>query len=95
VGRTQEMEQQMTPLELVVDEPVVGHFYWMIVRPEHSGHAQMIIDYARGPMRSRQAASDAGARVFASYVEAENRPLPRGSGGAWEVVTMPAAPSFR
>ncbi|RZL91283.1 MAG: hypothetical protein EOP82_13255 [Variovorax sp.] len=65
----------MAPLELVVEEPIAGHFYWMIVRPAHAGHAPTIIDYARGPMRSHQAAWDAAAGVYDAYVEAEEEAM--------------------
>ena len=70
------LEGQMTPLELVVDEPVPGHYYWMIVRPAHAGHAATIIDHAEGPLSSREASRAAGAAVFGSYAEAEARPSP-------------------
>ena len=66
----------MASLELVVEEPIAGHFYWMIIRSALPGRAPTIIDYARGPLRSRKAAWDAADSVFASYVEAEERPMP-------------------
>ncbi len=51
---------QQKHIELVVDEPIAGHFYWMLMKlDEHDGQLRAI-DHAPGPMPSRSQAMMAG-----------------------------------
>jgi len=55
-----------TGLELIVDEPVEGHFYWTIVWRGHAGDLPRVIDYALGPLPTRGAATRAGVAALGS-----------------------------
>lgn len=51
---------QRKHIELVVDEPIAGHFYWVLMKlDERDGHPKAI-DHAPGPMPSRSLAMMAG-----------------------------------
>jgi hypothetical protein len=48
-------------LELTIDEPTDGHFYWVIsTRTTTKAGAPSVIDFAKGPLPKHQAALDAG-----------------------------------
>jgi hypothetical protein len=61
-------------LELIVDEPIVGHFFWTVIRPGRSGEQPRVIDYARGPLPSRNVAADAGAAAMHLHLAANEKP---------------------
>ena len=67
-------------IELIVDEPVDGHFYWMLLKQEQAGAAPRTVDSAPGPLPSYSAAMMAG--IAALQRRSEGR-----SGGAPPVVT--------
>ncbi|RYH54827.1 MAG: hypothetical protein EON54_12910 [Alcaligenaceae bacterium] len=48
------------PFELLIDEPVAGHFLWKLVKQTEPGAKPHIVDFATGPLPSRQAALAAG-----------------------------------
>lgn len=48
------------PFELLIDEPVAGHFLWKLVKQIEPGAKPEIVDFATGPLPSRQAALEAG-----------------------------------
>jgi hypothetical protein len=52
------------PYELVIDEPIKGHFYWVISMGEAPGRARSVVDFAHGPLPTYQAASDAGSTAL-------------------------------
>jgi len=47
-------------LELIVDEPMAGLFYWTIVRPGQPDELDAIVDYACGALPTHSLATDAG-----------------------------------
>ncbi|WP_286611348.1 hypothetical protein [Variovorax jilinensis] len=80
-------------LSLVIEEPIAGHFYWLIVRPGgwlRLGPCQ-VIESAQGPLPSYKAAQEAGQQVLANLQPARERAAPSGFGGAWDVRTVPGA----
>jgi hypothetical protein len=87
------ISQRMKPdLNLVVEEPIPGHFYWMIVQP--GGWLRLsptLIGSGSGPLASYQAAQEAGRTVLATMQAPVERPIPSGFGGAWDIMTMPGA----
>ena len=47
-------------IELMVDEPIPGHYYWMLLKEETPDHHPQAVDYAQGPLPSYSAAMMAG-----------------------------------
>ena len=47
-------------VELIVDEPIPGHFYWTLVKRNDPDCVPWAVDYARGPIPTHGAAMDAG-----------------------------------
>ncbi|MDM0073413.1 hypothetical protein QTH90_03415 [Variovorax sp. J2P1-59] len=79
-------------LSLVIEEPIAGHYYWMIVRP--GGWLRLsptLINSASGPLPSYQAAQEAGRQALAAMQAPVDHPIPSGFGGAWDIMTMPGA----
>jgi hypothetical protein len=50
----------MNGLELTVDQPIAGHFYWTIVWLGQAGDVPRVIDYSHGPMPTRGLATATG-----------------------------------
>ena len=79
-------------LSLIIEEPIAGHYYWMIIRP--GGWLRLgpseVVDASRGPLPSYQAAQAEGNRALAGLQPIE-RPTPSGFGGAWDIMTIPGA----
>jgi len=69
-------------IELMVDEPIPGHYYWMLLKEESPDHYPEAVDYAQGPLPSYSAAMMAG--IAALQRRADQR---AGGGGAVPVVT--------
>jgi hypothetical protein len=61
-------------LELVIDEPTEGHFFWTLINMTRPGEKPLVVDFAMGPLPSRAAAVAAG-----------NASLHRNKTGGWEV----------
>jgi len=59
----------MKNLELIVDQPVPGHFYWTIVDLGQADAGHCVLDYAQGPLATRSAARDAGLAVLVQHRE--------------------------
>lgn len=78
-------------LSLVVEEPIAGHYYWMIVRTGWLRPSPTLVDAAQGPLPSYAAALSAGNDVLAAVQGPVDRPMAAGFGGAWDVRTMPGA----
>jgi hypothetical protein len=51
-------------LELIIDEAAKGHFYWVIFARAAATAKATVIDFAKGPSPSHQAALDAGATAL-------------------------------
>ena len=47
--------------ELVVEEPIEGHFYWVISMCEAPGKSPTVVDFAHGPAPTHNVAADAGS----------------------------------
>ena len=47
-------------IELMVDEPIPGHYYWMLLKEDSPDQYPKAIDYAEGPLPSYSAAMMAG-----------------------------------
>jgi hypothetical protein len=54
-------------LQVIVDQPSTGHFYWTIVHLGRPGETHSVIDYARGPLPTRNAATDAGMAALLGH----------------------------
>jgi hypothetical protein len=54
-------------LQLIVDQPSTGHFYWTIVDLGGHGEEQSVVDYARGPLPTRSSAMVAGMTALAEH----------------------------
>lgn len=87
---------QKKELELVVDEPIAGHFYWTIVSPGRLGELPRVIDYARGPLPTRSSALRIGAsalrlqQTLEADAGAKTMQLLSTLRVEWAVETMPA-----
>ena len=61
-------------IELVVDEPVAGHFYWVLVKAADSDGQPRPVEQAQGPMPSRSLAMMAGIAALQRRTDARRRP---------------------
>ena len=61
-------------IELVVDEPVAGHFYWVLVKAADSDGQPRPVEQAQGPMPSRSLAMMAGIAALQRRTDAKRRP---------------------
>jgi hypothetical protein len=57
-------------IELMVDEPIPGHFYWMLLKEECPEEHPKAVDYAEGPLPSYSAAMMAGIAALQRRAEA-------------------------
>ena len=64
-------------IELIVDEPIEGHFYWMLLKQDSAGIAPRTVDAAPGPLPSYSAAMMAGIAALQRRSEerAGDRPV--------------------
>ncbi|CAN7256045.1 hypothetical protein LJR290_001075 [Variovorax sp. LjRoot290] len=69
-------------IELIVDEPVAGHFYWILQKHAELDGKPIAIESAQGPMPSYSAAMMAGIEAL------QRRADSRGEGAACPVVTV-------
>ncbi|MDR6536258.1 hypothetical protein [Variovorax soli] len=78
--------------ELVVDEPIKGHFYWLLSVREAPGKDPSVVDFAHGPMPTHRAAADAGSAALRWHRTARSgaRAVLSGIRADWYVETMPA-----
>lgn len=78
--------------ELVVDEPIKGHFYWVISVREALGRTPSVLDFAHGPIPTRKAAADAGSTALRWHRAAQSTTCAVLSGirADWYAETMPA-----
>lgn len=68
-------------IELMVDEPIPGHYYWMLLKEESPDEYPRAVDYAEGPLPSYSAAMMAGIAALQRRADA------RGDDGPAPVVT--------
>jgi hypothetical protein len=47
-------------LEMIVDQPMAGHFYWTIVEVGQAGEAHRVVAHAPGPLPTCSTATGAG-----------------------------------
>ena len=79
-------------LELIVDEPIAGHYYWTIARPGRPGELPFVVDYAQGPMPTRRLASRLGLTALRLYQKhSESGPATANMRIDLRFETMPAA----
>jgi hypothetical protein len=78
--------------ELVVDEPIEGHFYWVISMCEAPGTTPVIVDFAHGPAPTHKTAADAGSVALRWHQRARTRTSAVLSGvrADWYAETVPA-----
>lgn len=78
--------------ELVVDEAVKGHFYWVISMRAAAGLTPSVIDFAHGPLPTYKAAADAGSTALRWHRQARTRSSPVLSRirADWYADTVPA-----
>jgi hypothetical protein len=63
-------------IELLVDEPVEGHFYWILQKHDESGGTPTVIESAEGPMPSYGAAMMAGIEALQRRADACDAGVP-------------------
>ena len=63
-------------IELIVDEPIDGHFYWMLLKQDSTGVAPRTVDAAPGPLPSYSAAMMAGIAALQRRSEGRSGPRP-------------------
>jgi hypothetical protein len=78
-------------LHLIVDQPSPGHHYWTIVYLGVHGEDPSVVDYARGPMPTRDSAMDAGMTALVGHQRAGSPWLGQVSGArfGWNADTVP------
>ena len=59
-----------TDLELLIDEPIDGHYYWTIVWRGQAGELR-VLDYARGPVSTQAAATQMGTQAMRRHQNLE------------------------
>ena len=69
-------------LELIVEEPVPGQFYWFVLGREVFGEARRTLDRAPAPYASRRQAVDAGATAISRHMEPKPLRTPEAKPGA-------------
>jgi hypothetical protein len=57
-------------IELIVDEPITGHFYWVLLKEETADEYPKAVDYAQGPLPSYSAAMMAGIAALQRRADA-------------------------
>lgn len=68
-------------IELMVDEPIPGHYYWMLLKEDSPDQYPRAVDYAQGPLPSYSAAMMAGIAAL------QRRADTRGDGDGVPVIT--------
>lgn len=53
----------------MIDEPIGGHFYWLILGREVFGQPRTVIDHSHGPYPTYQRATDAGVAAMLRHSE--------------------------
>jgi hypothetical protein len=66
-------------MELVIDEPIAGHFYWLVLAREVFGQPRGVVDHSHGPYPTHQQATDAGVAAMLRHSEPVDHALPPSS----------------
>lgn len=69
---------QRKHIELVVDEPVAGYFYWVLMKLDEGDGQPKPIDHSPGPMPSRSMAMMAGIAALERRTEERDPGASRG-----------------
>lgn len=69
--RVEEWTMRPNHIELLVDEPAPGHFYWVLVKASELDGRPQPIDYATGPMPSHSKAMMEGIAALQRRTEAK------------------------
>lgn len=59
-------------IELMVDEPIPGHYYWMLLKEDSPDQHPRAVDYAQGPLPSYSAAMMAGIAALQRRADARS-----------------------
>ncbi|RZL89684.1 MAG: hypothetical protein EOP82_18570 [Variovorax sp.] len=60
-------------IELIVDEPIAGHFYWILQKHDDGKHGgSIVVESSQGPMPSYSAAMMAGIAALQRRADARN-----------------------
>ena len=80
-------------LQVIVDQPVAGHYYWTVVDLGVHGEEHAVVDYARGPLPTRSSAMNAGLAALVGHRQTDNPWLGQLSGAefGWNSDTGPGA----
>jgi len=80
-------------LQLIVDQPSAGHFYWTIVYLGERGEDHSVVDYSRGPLPNCSSAMDAGMTALVGHQRVGSPWLGQASGArfGWNSDTVPGA----
>jgi hypothetical protein len=78
-------------LQVIVDQPMAGHFYWTIVHFGRPGESHTVVDYARGPLPTRNSATDAGMAALLGHTRTGSpwQGLSTASRLGWNADTVP------
>lgn len=58
----------MNNLELIVDQPVPGHFYWTLIDLGQAGEPHRVLGYAQGPLSTRCEADAQGQTALRQHL---------------------------
>lgn len=80
-------------LQVIVDQPSMGHFYWTIVYLGVPGEMHSVVDYARGPLPTRSSAMEAGLAALVGHQRTGSPWLGKCAGArfGWNADTVPGA----
>ena len=59
-------------IELIVDEPIAGHFYWILQKYDDGEHRSAVVEASQGPMPSYSKAMMAGIEALQRRADARN-----------------------
>lgn len=78
-------------LYVIVDEPIAGHFYWLIIRLGRDRRSNYVVDYSRGPLPTRESADHAATAALSGHQRAGSpwMDLPANLSLGWNVETVP------
>lgn len=78
-------------LHVIVDEPIPGHFYWLIVHMGRERASNYVVDYARGPLPTRESANQAATSALIGHQRAGTpwTDAQPGTALGWNVDTVP------
>jgi len=72
-------------IALMVDEPIPGHFYWMLLRQQDAQHHPQVVECAPGPLPGYAAAMRAGIDALQRRADARANDEREAAAGACAV----------